>query len=103
MTTQRTGRLLKIAAAMFTMWWPGLCFAEDTGVATPGIPLILLSFNMWGSGANEGLPIDQTLTVLRASNADISSLQESRAEGAQCSAGRHPMTVKSSFVCALEQ
>jgi len=46
--------------------------------------LVLMSFNMWGAGANQDLPVDQTVAVLRAANADIIGLQESRAEGDDC-------------------
>ena len=57
-----------------------------SGSAVAGAPLELrlMSFNMWGAGANAGLPIDQTVAVLRVANADIIGLQESRAEGDDC-------------------
>lgn len=58
--------------------------AATTPVAAPSQSLSLMTFNMWGAGANEGLPIDQTIAVLRAANADIIGLQESRAEGDDC-------------------
>jgi endonuclease/exonuclease/phosphatase family metal-dependent hydrolase len=48
--------------------------------------LTLLSFNAWGAGLNEGKPIDETLAVLRAAGADLVGLQETRAEGPDCSA-----------------
>lgn len=48
--------------------------------------LTLLSFNAWGAGLNEGKPIDETVAVLRAAGADLVGLQETRAEGAVCTA-----------------
>ena len=48
--------------------------------------LTLLSFNAWGAGLNEGKSIDETLAVLRAADADLVGLQETRAEGADCMA-----------------
>jgi endonuclease/exonuclease/phosphatase family metal-dependent hydrolase len=48
--------------------------------------LTLLSFNAWGAGLNAGKPIDETLAVLRAADADLVGLQETRAEGSGCSA-----------------
>lgn len=44
----------------------------------------LMSFNVWGAGANTGQSIDETLAVLRAANADIIGLQETRAESVVC-------------------
>ena len=51
--------------------------------------LTLLSFNSWGAGLNEGKPIDETVAVLRAA-ADLVGLQETRAEGAVCTAADCP-------------
>jgi len=48
--------------------------------------LTLLSFNTWGGGLNEGKPIDETVAVLRAVNADLAGLQEMRAESSNCTA-----------------
>ncbi|MFT5139563.1 MAG: exodeoxyribonuclease-3 [Lysobacterales bacterium] len=47
--------------------------------------LKLLHFNVWGAGQNQGKSIEETLAVLRAIDADIVSLQESRAEAFECS------------------
>ena len=52
--------------------------------------LTLLSFNTWGAGLNEGKPIDDTVAVLRAAGADLVGLQETRAEGAACTASDCP-------------
>jgi endonuclease/exonuclease/phosphatase family metal-dependent hydrolase len=54
--------------------------------ATAETRLTLLSFNAWGAGLNASKPIDETLAVLRAADADLVGLQETRAEGAGCSA-----------------
>jgi endonuclease/exonuclease/phosphatase family metal-dependent hydrolase len=50
------------------------------------IRLTVLSFNAWGGGLNEGKPVDETLAVLRAADADIVGLQETRAESSGCAA-----------------
>jgi endonuclease/exonuclease/phosphatase family metal-dependent hydrolase len=55
-----------------------------------GTRLTLLSFNAWGAGLNEGKPIDETLAVLRAADADLVGLQETRAEGSDCTASDCP-------------
>ena len=48
--------------------------------------LTIMSFNIWGAGANEGKPIDETVAVIRAAGADIVGLQETHAEPSTCSA-----------------
>ena len=52
--------------------------------------LTLLSFNAWGAGLNEGKPIDETVAVLRAADADLVGLQETSAEGAACTVADCP-------------
>ncbi len=52
--------------------------------------LIVLSFNLWGGGANQQKPIDETVAVLRAVNADIIGVQETRMEQVPCTADRCP-------------
>ena len=46
--------------------------------------LTVMSFNIWGGGANQKKPIDETVAVLRAVNADIIGVQETRAEEDPC-------------------
>jgi endonuclease/exonuclease/phosphatase family metal-dependent hydrolase len=52
--------------------------------------LTLLSFNTWGAGLNDGKPIDETVAVLRAADADVAGLQEMRAESSGCTAADCP-------------
>ena len=61
-----------------------LVLALVSGAAPAGQRLTLMSFNAWGGGLNEGKPIDETLAVLRAVDADIIGLQEMRAESGDC-------------------
>jgi endonuclease/exonuclease/phosphatase family metal-dependent hydrolase len=46
--------------------------------------LTVMTFNVWGGGANEGKPVDETAAVIRAAGADIVGIQEARREGADC-------------------
>ena len=46
--------------------------------------LRVMSFNVWGAGANEGKPIDDTLAAIRAAGADVVGLQETRVETDPC-------------------
>ena len=78
-----SARLGFIACAWLGLQTPG--FAQPAEAEQVPVTLSLMSFNMWGAGANQGLSIDQTVAVLRAANADIIGLQESRAEGDICS------------------
>lgn len=48
--------------------------------------LTVMSFNVWGAGANEGKPIDETVAVIKAAGADIIGIQETRTEGETCTA-----------------
>lgn len=42
------------------------------------------TYNAWGAGANESRPIDETIAVLRALEADVIAMQEVRAESPDC-------------------
>ncbi|MDX1379727.1 MAG: endonuclease/exonuclease/phosphatase family protein [Xanthomonadales bacterium] len=56
------------------------------GPLAAGTQLTLLSFNTWGAGLNDGKPIDETVAVLRAADADLIGLQEMRAKSSTCTA-----------------
>jgi endonuclease/exonuclease/phosphatase family metal-dependent hydrolase len=49
-----------------------------------GTTLTVMSFNVWGGGANEGKPVEETAAVIRAAGADIVGIQETRQEAADC-------------------
>ncbi len=62
-------------------------------VARPGLAettLTVMSFNIWGGGANEGKPVDETVAAIRAAGADIIGIQETRLEGETCTADACP-------------
>lgn len=52
--------------------------------------LTVMSFNIWGGGANEGKGIEETLAVIRAVNPDIIGIQETRLESDPCTADHCP-------------
>lgn len=52
--------------------------------------LRVMSYNIWGGGANEGKDIADTLAVIRAAAPDIIGLQEVRTEGEVCEADACP-------------
>jgi endonuclease/exonuclease/phosphatase family metal-dependent hydrolase len=52
--------------------------------------LRVMSYNIWGGGANEGKGIEETLAVIRAANPDVIGLQEVRTEGETCEADYCP-------------
>lgn len=66
------------------------CLLFAAGPAAAETTLRVMSFNIWGGGANEAKPIDETLAVLKAANADIIGVQETRTEGADCTADSCP-------------
>ncbi len=57
--------------------------------------LTLLSFNVWGGGANEGKTVEETVAVIRAVGADIVAIQETRLESDPCTADSCPPTGES--------
>jgi exodeoxyribonuclease III len=52
--------------------------------------LRVMSFNIWGGGGNEGKGIEETVAAIRAANPDIIGIQETRLEGADCTAESCP-------------
>jgi exodeoxyribonuclease III len=65
--------------------WPA---AADT-------TLTIMSFNIYGGGANEKKPVDETVAVIRAVKADIIGIQETRLESDPCTAESCPPTGES--------
>jgi exodeoxyribonuclease-3 len=60
-------------------------FACTPAPARAETVLTVMTFNVWGGGANEGKPIDETAAVIRAAGADIVGIQETRQEAPDCS------------------
>ncbi|MEX0969122.1 MAG: endonuclease/exonuclease/phosphatase family protein, partial [Paracoccaceae bacterium] len=48
--------------------------------------LSIMSFNIFGGGASDGKPVDETLAVIRAMDADIIGLQQTRLQSEICEA-----------------
>lgn len=68
----------------------GLLVNPDATVAQTPLELTVMSFNVWGGGANEGKSTDETVAVIRAADADIIGIQETRLEGDICEADYCP-------------
>lgn len=52
--------------------------------------LTVMSFNIWGGGANAGKSVDETVAAIKAVNPDIIGMQETMVEGADCTADACP-------------
>jgi exodeoxyribonuclease III len=50
------------------------------------VPLRVMSYNVWGAGANDGKTVDETVAAIRAAGADVVGLQETRIETDPCTA-----------------
>ena len=50
------------------------------------VTLKVMSFNIWGAGANEDKDISETVAAIRAAGADVVGLQETRVESDPCTA-----------------
>ncbi|MGQ3211431.1 MAG: endonuclease/exonuclease/phosphatase family protein [Shinella sp.] len=48
--------------------------------------LTVMTFNIWGGGANADKPVDETVAVIKAVNPDIIGMQETRVEPENCTA-----------------
>lgn len=60
-----------------------LSLLANTALATD---LTVLSFNVWGAGANDGKSIDETIAVIRKVDADIIAVLETKPEPDPCTA-----------------
>lgn len=70
-------------------WLLSLAILAGTAASTMAAEpqkLTLLTFNMWGAGANAGKSIDETVAVIKASGADIIGAQETVPEPDPCTA-----------------
>jgi endonuclease/exonuclease/phosphatase family metal-dependent hydrolase len=63
-----------------------LVFTALSSPALAETELTVMTFNIWGGGANQGKPIDETVAVVRAVNPDIIGVQETRVESVPCEA-----------------
>lgn len=52
----------------------------------PAADLVVMSYNTWGAGGNEGKDVAETVAVIRAAGVDIVGLQETRLEPEDCTA-----------------
>jgi exodeoxyribonuclease III len=72
----------RISAAMLV-----LVLSSVSALATE---VTVLSFNVWGGGANEKKPVDETVAVIKTVGADIIGIQETRLESDPCTAESCP-------------
>jgi exodeoxyribonuclease-3 len=63
----------------------GLC-AMAVPVSGHATDLTVMTFNVWGGGANDGKSVDETVAVIKAVNPDVVGLQETRLEPGDCTA-----------------
>ena len=57
--------------------------------------LRVMSFNVWGAGANEAKGIEETVAAIKAAGADVVGLQETRVESDPCTAVACPASGES--------
>jgi len=63
-----------------------LLFASALAPQAFATDLTIMSFNIWGGGGNEKKPVDETVAVIKAVNADVIGIQETRLESDPCTA-----------------
>ncbi|WP_421695836.1 endonuclease/exonuclease/phosphatase family protein [Aestuariivirga sp.] len=72
-------RLLLTAILTAALPWAAAAQAQQT-------ELTIMSFNIYGGGANDSKPVDETAAAIKAVGADIIGVQETRLEGDPCTA-----------------
>ena len=66
------------------------CVVALCAVPAGAETLRVMSFNVWGGGANEGKGIEETVAAIKAAGADVVGLQETRLESDPCTAESCP-------------
>jgi exodeoxyribonuclease III len=74
--------MIRICSFALTLSLASLPAAAET--------LRVMSYNIWGGGANEGKGIEETVAAIKAAGADIVGLQETRLESDPCTAESCP-------------
>jgi hypothetical protein len=74
----------KVMASMATEKDKQKQHGKIEGAMNDKLTLRIMSFNIWGGGANEGKPINQTVNAILAAGADIVGVQETRLESDPC-------------------
>ncbi len=87
--------LLAAASAALLLSLSQHAFAETT--------LSVMTFNIYGGGANDGKPVDETVAAIKAAGADIIGVQETRLESDPCEADYCPPTGPSAAKAIAEQ
>ncbi|SON56976.1 exodeoxyribonuclease III (xth) [Hartmannibacter diazotrophicus] len=68
----------------------GAALLGGCGTGWAQTTLKVMSFNIYGGGANEGKSIDETVAAIKAANPDVISISETRAESDPCTAESCP-------------
>lgn len=67
-----------------------MCSLLAAAPAVQAETLRVMSYNIYGGGANDGKPVNETVAVIQAVGADIIAIQETRLEGEVCEADYCP-------------
>lgn len=71
---------------VFALLCSSTLFGSAALAADPTTELTVMSFNIWGGGANEEKDVSETAAVIRAAGADIIGIQETKPEPDVCDA-----------------
>lgn len=81
-------RLYASASFAAALMWISSAALADTTIS-------VMTFNVYGGGANDGKPVDETVAAIKAAGADIIGIQETRLESDPCDADNCPPTGES--------
>ena len=73
-----TAMLLAACEGPLDLDWHALGRAHDRARDPERTGLKVTTFNIWGGGANEGRPVDETVAAIEAEGADIIGVEETR-------------------------
>lgn len=76
----------KPVAILMTLLCAAGVDASNVHAADATTELTVMSFNIWGGGANAQKPVDETVAAIRAVNPDIVGIQETKTEPDPCTA-----------------
>eukprot|EP01087_Luapelamoeba_hula_P019826 TRINITY_DN6630_c0_g1_i1.p1 TRINITY_DN6630_c0_g1~~TRINITY_DN6630_c0_g1_i1.p1 ORF type:complete len:347 (+),score=33.46 TRINITY_DN6630_c0_g1_i1:1-1041(+) len=76
--------VIRSVVVVVLLWLCVAVFVGDAGVDVVGaerVNVTVMSFNIYGGGAQRGVPLSRTVAAIRAVQPDIVGLQETRQEG----------------------
>lgn len=82
--------MLRSASLWRTLIVASLILVMNVNEAESTTQLTVMTFNIWGGGDGQATAVNETANAIRAANADVVGVQETRREGDPCTAEHCP-------------